>query len=143
MALLGGGVGGAGNPVGGSFTGPAQAIDIYGDFAAAYSGIIDIDNNETTLIEYTSGNYLLVGEWQGYYYESVYGEDFRWVVYLNGQKVESYTAEGSIRGNSRSQLNLIIPSYTEVKITGQNVSDSTAREMMASITGRIYKSTRE
>ena len=138
MALLGGGVGGAGNPVGGSFTGPAQALDIYGDFGAAYSGIVDVDNNEIALIEYTSCNYLLVGEWNGYYYEAVYGEDFRFIVSLNGQKIEAFTTEGSTRGHSRAILNLIIPAYTEVKITAQNVTDSTAREMMASITGRIY-----
>ena len=130
---------GGGNPVGGSFTGPAEALDIYGDFGAAYSGLHDVDNNETTLIQYTSGNYLFVGTWQGYYYEAVGTEDFRFLMYMNGTKIENYIAESAIRGNSRSQLNIIIPAYTEVKLTAQNVTDNTAREIMASITGRIYR----
>jgi len=135
MALIAG----AGNPTAsGGTTGIGKTLNYVGDFAFAYSGIIDTDNNETTLLEFSTGSELFVGEWQGYYYESPYNEDFRWTVYLNDEKVQTYTGEGSIRGNSRSQLNIIIPGYTKVKITCQNVSDTTAREQMASITGRIY-----
>ena len=44
MAILGG----AGNPVGGSFTGPAEALEIAGDFAYAYSGEILVTNATVT-----------------------------------------------------------------------------------------------
>lgn len=135
MAILGG----AGNPVGGSFTGPAQALDIYGDFGAAYSGRVDVNNTETELIEFTSGNFVLVGHWQGSYYTAAKADDFRWIIYLNGAQIQSYIAESSLRGNPRSQFNLIIPAYTEVKLTSQNVEGSSTEEMMASITGRIYR----
>ena len=139
MAIDGGG--GGGGPVGisNSFTGAAQALDIYGDFGAAYSGIVPVGNTETTLIEYKSGNYLLVGEWQGYYYEKGEDEDMRWVVYLNGARIESYISEQATRGNSRSQLNLIIPAYTQVRISSQNVEGTDTEQMMGSITGRIYR----
>ena len=43
-----GGAGGAGNPTGGSFTGPAEALEIVGNHAYAYSGGIAL-NNETKL----------------------------------------------------------------------------------------------
>ena len=120
-----------------TFLGTNKGLSITGEFAYAYSGGVSIDQNETTLIEYTSGNYLLVGAWQGYYFYPN-TRDMRWVVYLNGAKIETYTGESSLRGNSRSQLNLIIPPHTVVKITGQNVEDSEAIEIMASITGRVY-----
>lgn len=139
MGLDGGGGGGGILGVGGSFTGVAQALDIYGQFGAAYSGILDVGDTEIPLIEYTSGNYILAGEWNGYYYEAVYGEDFRFVISLNGAKVEAFVTEGTTRGHSRSIFRIIIPSYTQVKVTAQNVTDTTAREMMASITGRIYR----
>jgi len=113
-------------------------LNVIGNHAYAYSGILDIDNNETTLIEFTSGNFSLVGEWQGYYYEATATSDYRWVLYFNDIKIESFIAEAAIRGNSRSPLKLIIPPFTVVKITGQNVEDSGQREIMASITGRIY-----
>jgi len=135
MALIAG----AGNPTAsGGTTGTGKTLNYVGEFAFAYSGGVDADNNETTLLEFSTGSELFVGIWQGYYYASVYGEDFRWTVYLNDEKVQSYTAEGSIRGNSRSQLHIIIPGYTQVKITGSNVTDTTTREIMASVTGRIY-----
>ena len=35
-------IGGAGNPVGGSFTGPAEALEVIGDHAYAYSGEITL-----------------------------------------------------------------------------------------------------
>ena len=46
MALLGGGVGGAGNPVGGSFTGPAEALELSLNYAYGYSGQVDLDNEK-------------------------------------------------------------------------------------------------
>ena len=50
MALLGGGVGGAGNPVGGSFTGPAQALEIIGDLGYAYSGAVGVGAGDVTML---------------------------------------------------------------------------------------------
>ena len=53
MAILGG----VGNPVGGSFTGPAQALEIIGDHAYGISGQFGIDSsNVVTHFEFTSGN---------------------------------------------------------------------------------------
>ena len=57
-------IGGAGNPVGGSFTGPAEALEIYGDFGAAYSGPQNINTSEQDALAFTTGNYLFVGELQ-------------------------------------------------------------------------------
>ena len=57
-------IGGAGNPVGGSFTGPAEALDIYGDFAAAYSGQQNINTSAVQHLKFTTGNYLFVGDLQ-------------------------------------------------------------------------------
>ena len=51
-------IGGAGNPVGGSFTGAAEALEVYGDFAAAYSGNIQVNTSAVTHLEFITGNYL-------------------------------------------------------------------------------------
>jgi hypothetical protein len=64
MAILGGGIGGAGNPIGGSFTGPAEALDVYGDFAAAYSGQQNINTAAVQHLKFVTGNYLFVGNIQ-------------------------------------------------------------------------------
>ena len=57
-----GGAGGAGNPVGGSFTGPAEALEILGDHAYAYSGRHGSQTSNVTHLEFTTGNFLFVGE---------------------------------------------------------------------------------
>jgi len=121
-----------------SFAGTGKFLNYSGNYAFSYSGIIDVANIETALIEYTSSIQTFVGNWQGYYYESPYGEDYRFVLYLNEIKVVAFTTESSVRGHSRSPLDIIVPAFTKVKITAQNVTDSTAREMMASIVGRLY-----
>jgi len=121
-----------------SFAGTGKFLNYSGNYAFGYSGIIDVANTETTLIEYTTSIQTFIGNWQGYYYESPYGEDFRFVLYLNDIKVAAFTTEGSTRGHSRSPLDIVVPAFTKVKITAQNVSDSTPREMMASIVGRLY-----
>ena len=120
-----------------TFLGPNKGLSISGEYAFAYNGG-DVAGTELTLLEFTTGKYTLVGSWQGYYYESPYGEDFRFVLYLNGAKVEAFTTEASIRGTSRSLLEVIIPPLTRVKITSENVTDTTAREMLTSLTCRIY-----
>ena len=61
MALLGGGVGGAGNPVGGSFTGVSFALEYILDRCYSYSGMLDPSTSEQTQLEFTTGNKLIVG----------------------------------------------------------------------------------
>ena len=54
-------IGGAGNPVGGSFTGPAEALEIVGDHGLALSGLFSSNTSTYTMLNFTSGNYYLVG----------------------------------------------------------------------------------
>ena len=51
-------IGGAGNPVGGSFTGPAETAEYVNDRTYAYSGTISATNSSTpiTMLKYTSGS---------------------------------------------------------------------------------------
>ena len=63
MALLGGGVGGAGNPVGGSFTGPAEALEIVGDHGLALSGLFSSNTSTYTMLNFT--RVIIIG-WSAY-----------------------------------------------------------------------------
>lgn len=133
----GGGILGVGNP----FTGAAKAIEVYGDFAVAYSGVVSADNTETTLIESTTGNYLFVGTWLPQYMVASHtGDDYRFVVYLNNSIVASVImAAAADRDAFYLQANLIIPAYTQVKIIAQNTTDTTANNVGGILTGRLYR----
>jgi len=61
MAILGGGVGGAGNPVGGTFTGPSESLEVIGNHVYLLGGAIGATSSLQTYAEFTSGNFYTVG----------------------------------------------------------------------------------
>ena len=133
MALLGG----AGNPVGGSFTGPAEALEIIGDHAYAYSGSIDVEN-QTTVLDFTSGNYYFVGKFEFAGNWSDAGSNYVLVnVSFNDVVVLKIAEHRDLGAGSEQPFSLIIPPYTEVKVVYAGVGAST--EFTTNLTGRIYR----
>jgi len=139
---------GGGNPVGGSFTGPAEALEIVGDstgehkFAYAYSGVVAVgssgQNIPSTLLKFTTGNYLFVGTFQ--YFRGIpgnQGHDYIQKLKLNGTTVIEVDDTGSNVFEHDSPL-IIIPPYTEVEATSQNATTGLDNNIDFTITGRIY-----
>ena len=147
MALLGGGVGGAGNPVGGSFTGPAKALEIIGDFAYAYTGLKLASTYQTGLevLLFTTGNYLFVGDIQLNAEvdddDPTLGGTTSLMTSFNGVKISLIKADGELERAPSSVIQpVIIPAYTEVSClidSGQGGGDTWSS---VTITGRIYRS---
>ena len=138
MAIDGGGGGGGLLGVSNSFTGPATALEIAGDFAYAYSGVIQDAGSgsaATTLLSFTSGNYLFVGELN--YIDGEQGGTNRFIdVTFNGTSVFKGSWDDAPKQNANPLTSLIIPPYTEVEVKfglGTTESASTI------LTGRIYK----
>ena len=120
-------IGGAGNPVGGSFTGPAEALEINGDFAYAYSGAITITSGSYTKgLEFTSGNFYAVLDLQ-IQTADVSGADLFYEVKMNGsvilEQVVNNPGGASLWGMS-DPIRLHVPAYTEITISGQRGSGS-------------------
>jgi len=139
MALVGGGVGGAGNPVGGSFTGPAQALEIIGDFCFAYSGIVPIANTEVTMLEFQSGNFIADAKIQFNYPVNV-ADDYEYTVEMNGTVVQKFVAgSGHTDFEATFPILLIIPPYTQVRCSARNTTDTSENDQIVGLTGRIYR----
>jgi len=139
MAILGG----VGNPVGGSFTGPAEALEVIGDFAYAYSGVVAVGSAgsgvPSTLLEFKSGNFLFVGRFQWYRgISSNTGHDYLHVVKFNGTEVLQVEDTASTDYEQES-AHLIIPSYTEIIATSQNQTTGADNNIIFTLTGRIYR----
>jgi len=121
---------------------PGLSLNYVGDWAYSYSGIVTVNNVETTLLESTTGNSIFVGTFQPQYMAAGAGsgtEDFRFIVYLNGNIIASILiAEATDRDAFYRPVNLVIPSDTEIKITGANTTDTQARNIGAIMTGRVY-----
>ena len=142
MALLGGGVGGAGNPVGGSFTGPAQALEIIGDYAYAFSGAVaspDSATPDARLLEFQTGNFVLVCNVQ-FVNESTGNSNTMVQFKLNDSVVmaNKYQIVGGYAGDiSQIHYALILPPYTQFQM---NFSiDGDTENGYAALTGRIYR----
>jgi len=141
MAILGG----AGNPVGGSFTGKAEALEIVGDFAYGYNQS-EMTNTALTVFEFTTGNYLFVGqvEFSGPINFSAAqiatGEIGGLSITLGGNVIAYIKSEaGQEDMGLPSVFSLIIPSYTDVKMETLNSSDEATFIQSTAITGRIYR----
>jgi len=135
-----GGAGGTGQPTGGSFTGPAEALELVGNHGYAYSGVKTVDNTTATFFEFTTGNYYFVGTITG-------GRNMRSAaestikIYYNDSIV--YEAKFD-NGTSQTLVipfsapgHLIIPAYTKVRVD-MVVNDADDNIALA-LNGRIYR----
>jgi len=137
-------ISGAGNPVGGSFTGPAEALEIIGDHCFAYSGIKEADNggSGTDYLSFTTGNYYSVVNIQVYNTEND-SKIINWEFELNGTKIMEYNQEGRVSLPARMYADgnqLIINPYTEVLVRGV-AAGGAGQEVDGAVvlTGRIYR----
>ena len=132
-------IGGAGNPVGGSFTGPAEALEIYGDHAAAYSGELNATDAGATFLKFTSGNYLFVGAFQVLTADQS-GNEISADVKLNGVTIVKQTYRNDGNGPAGIfPLDIIIPSYTEVEVVMTNESGGGNKVYSCCFTGNIFR----
>jgi len=144
MAILGG----AGNPVGGSFTGPATALELVGDetgehkFAYAYSGGIPLSNETKTALEFTTGNFLFVSQTQltGRTAGMAANKELGLIISLNGSEVlKQQPMTNNAQGfNDLDPFDVIIPPYTDVKVEIYS-NDTGNIDFFATMTGRIYR----
>jgi len=129
-------IGGAGNPVGGSFTGPAEALEVIGDHAYAYSGVVAVSvgsTADTTCLKFTSGNFYSVVEVA--WISDQRGNAGRFVeILMNDASV--YQGAYDDLPNQRSPIKIIIPPYTEFEFKW---GCSSSTNVTAVIAGRIYR----
>ena len=139
-----GGAGGAGNPVGGSFTGPAQALEIVGDHAYCFTGNHGANTSNVEAMKFTTGNYYFVGIFQ----LNMAVENANDVslavsfaqIELNGGIISHIVAGLTTTDSLTSvQQPIIIPAYTEVVVKLYSNETQAARFMTATLTGRIYR----
>jgi len=139
MGLDGGGGGGI-LGVSGSFTGPAQSLEIVQDLIYAYSGEVSVTNVVSDLIDFTTGNYvssLNVTPSS----TTASNDDYIMKIRLNDSLVYQSLFSNTFQSNPYGYfpVQIIIPAYTGVKIQLNNNSSSTGNGWLVSIVGRIYR----
>jgi hypothetical protein len=140
------GGGGGGGPVGfaNSFTGPAGAIDVYGDFAAAYSGQQNINTSAVDHLRFTTGNYLFVGEFQffGAVGFSDLGSGDISLVQISFNDVAITTAKiDTAAEDMPTEVTgpILIPAYTEVLIQVTSGGATAGFNTSVNVIGKIFR----
>ena len=126
-----------GNPIGGSFTGPAQALEIIGNHAYMYTGSVANSTSETTIAESRSGNFYLVGQWQVQLFDNTTDDQF-FRFYLNGSLVAATLLTSTKDYTPYEGIEIIIPPYTVLKITSENLGSGN-KQCGSIITGTIHR----
>jgi len=144
MAIGGGGSGGGPVGVSNSFTGPQEALEIYGDFGAAYSGRQQIATSPVEHLSFTSGNYLFVGELtligSNKLDQQTAGNNSVAQISFNGSVVFNLKVESENEDMpADSVIPFLIPAYTTVEIVVQTDSSAANFATSVNLIGRIYR----
>jgi len=109
-------------------------------FAYAYSGAVNTanENVEVTSLEFTTGSGFVLTSFQ-FHNNQTTGDDIHFTLYLNSLVVFGITMQYS--GTDKIEnppTAILIPPFTEVKVTVANATQDAARETLTTMTGRVY-----
>ena len=136
MALVGGG--GAPNVAGSNPAGTGTSLNYIGNYAYAYSGEVGVDNNTTTLLEFETGSQSVVGQF-AIQNGSGSGDDMRYILSFNGERVcHVYSGSSDVFNQFQFPIDIIIPAFTTVLLTAQNVVGSSERSHTVTLTGVVF-----
>jgi len=144
MALDGGGGGGGLLGQSNSFTGAAEAIEVAGNFAYAYSGPKQVDNSDVLHLDFTTGNYLFVGEF------NFNGPNNMSAVTGGAIGIAEISFNGSVIMKLKTAsdqedmpasvtIPFLIPPYTEIKVVVRTDSTGAGTTTDTNLVGRIYR----
>jgi len=131
---------GGGNPVGSSNpAGVGSSINYVGKHAYAYSGPINIDQTSDgiTMLQFSSGNQYILGTTiMGR--NDFSGDDIVYRIEFDGQLVGVFGTSNYNLGTTNTNIDILIPPNTNVRISARNISADTDRECFALLTGEVY-----
>jgi hypothetical protein len=129
---------GGSNPVGGTFGG-SSSFQTIGDRIYGLNQGVDTGNQnvETTMFQSDTGSYYTVAKFR-FSINSSSSDDIQMKIYFNNIVIfAEYATSGTVESDM-FPIDLIIPPFTQVKMTAENKASSTGREIFTVITGRMY-----
>jgi len=125
-------------PTSASTASTGLGIRYVGHNAYAYSGSIDVDGTETTLLDFTTGAGYITAIFQGMYYQNNETDNMEFNLKLNDNIVADF-----IMGDSTVPINLlpiylVIPPLTHVIVNGQNIGSSSPRAIGINMVGMVH-----
>jgi len=113
-------------------------INYVGNWSYGYSGSVSVNGTETDLLNMETGSGFIVAIVQFNYIEAS-GDDFKYSIYLNDLVVQGYFVGGSGATTTADNfVKLLVPPFTNVRCTAQNIASGTGRAQAVSFVGRVY-----
>jgi len=109
--------------------------------AYAYSGVVSVNNSETELLQFNTNSEYIVGNWFANFNQltadPLASEDFRFILYLNDIQIAIMETADSQQATRNTIQNIIIPPFTNVRITGRNYTGSVTEPCGVVLTGKV------
>ena len=97
---------------------------------------MSINQNETTMIEFDVNSEYIISHIQFNSNLSLGDDMFRFKVYINNVVIQAHVAgRHDYDQKYENFLQVIIPPFSTVKLTAQNINDTNARDQIVSLTG--------
>jgi len=110
-------------------------LNIIGRHCYAYSGVIGV-TSEVTLLEFRSPAAYIEAQLQEFN-GSGSNDDIHFKMYMNDVLMYSSVLWNINRGHMWAKI--IIPPYTEIKVTAENIQSGTSRDISVILEGIVYK----
>jgi len=105
----------------------------------AYSGLIEVDENETILLEFETNTEYIKGK-VNFFYAEASNDRFEYFIYLNDIAIVQYHVHGPSDSNGEhklpSSIPVIIPPFTNVKLKASNTENTNSRQQCAIFSGK-------
>lgn len=109
-------------------------------FAQGFSGIVDVAGDELTLLQFNTESEYIIGTVQ-FHYSGVQNTnpDYRYKIKFNDVIVHDYLVGNSAYYTSPDNfIPIMIPSFTNVKLTAENVADTSSYPISAAVVGEVH-----
>jgi len=116
-----------------------QSIVYLSNYAWCYTGGIGVNATLTTVLETQTGSGLMVANMQLVYVSVSANDQMEWQIYLNDILIAgAKDISPSHYSEFNYPLKLILPPFTRLKVTCDNVTQDVSRDMAVLLTGRVY-----
>jgi len=130
-------IAGAGNPTGSGGAGTGTNINYLGNHAYAYSGIIQVTDTTTTLIDATTGSQYIVGKFQPSINVTT-TDDMFFRILVDGEEIAASLIGSTTSNSPYEEIEVIVAPFSRIQITCENDSTSGGINCSAVFTGRVY-----
>ena len=119
------------------FTSAGKGLTVISNCAYAYSGDVSVGQPAQTLLLFQSPKEIIKGTLT-MTKNNTDGDDMVYRLYINGILVIGWANDYSAGGWNQVTMPIIIPPYSEVKVTAYNDTGDNGRNINASIVGEVY-----